>query len=55
MRPLKNRDKNYAIPGKPMSAATFKKRVARAEQDILDGKTYTTEEAKRMIYRHDDE
>lgn len=52
VRSLKN---NYAAPGEPMSAATFKKRIARAEQDILDGKTYTTEEAKKMFYRHDDE
>ena len=42
---------NYMIPGEPMSTVTFKRRIACAEQDILEGKTYTTEEARIMIFQ----
>ena len=46
---VRNLGENYMISGEPMSAATFKQRIACAEQDILGGKTYTTEEARIMI------
>ena len=49
VKKVHNLGENYMISGEPMSAATFKRRIASAEQDILDGKTYTTEEARIMI------
>ncbi len=52
---VRNLGENYAISGEPMSIDTFKKRIAQAEQDILNGKTYTTEEAKKILYQHFDD
>jgi len=52
---IRNLGENYSIPGNPMSIATFKQRITHAEQDILKGKTYTTEEARKMIFGHTDD
>ena len=49
VKKVRNLDENYMISGEPMNVATFKRRIASAEQDIVDGKTYTTEEARTMI------
>ena len=45
----KLQQQSLAEPGEPMSLETFKKRIAKADQDILEGKTFSTEEVRNRV------